>query len=158
VPPPQPDGLPDDGLEIEPAGPDFRLPDLGGGLPSDDLAEASLAKAPGDLSSPILATSKPADQIDARDTILRAFLRNRPQPPPAPQPAPPRSPQPAQPRPPERQAERRAQPEPISEAAWEEFVAGFMAGNINWNARRLGPEPGQPGCRAPQRILRSFGL
>src|SRR5712672_2190961 len=84
-----------------------------------------------------------------RDSILAAFARNRvpPQPAPQPQPVP-------QPRPPQRQAE----PEPISEEGWEEIIAGFMAGTVNWNVRRLGPEPGQPGCRAPRHILRSFRL
>jgi hypothetical protein len=83
-----------------------------------------------------------------RDSILAAFARNRVPPQPVPQP------QPSQPRPPQRQAER----EPISEEGWEEIIAGFMAGMVHWNVRRLGPEPGHPDCRAPRNILRSFGL
>ena len=82
-----------------------------------------------------------------RDSILAAFARNRVPPQPVPQPVP-------QPRPPQRQAE----PEPTSDDGWEEIIAGFMAGTVNWNVRRFGPEPGQPGCRAPRNILRSFGL
>jgi len=88
-----------------------------------------------------------ADRIGSpsRESILAAFNRNRTPPQPAPQPVP-------QPRPPERQAEQ------ISDEGWEELIAGFMAGMVNWNTRRFGPEPGQPGCRAPRNILRSFGL
>ena len=85
-----------------------------------------------------------------RESVLAAFARNRTPPPPAPQP------RPAQPQP--RPPERLAEPEPISDEGWEELIAGFMAGMVNWNVRRLGPEPGQPGCRAPRNILRSFGL
>jgi hypothetical protein len=81
-----------------------------------------------------------------RESVLAAFARNRIPPQPAPQP-----------RPPQRRAEP-AEPEPISQEGWEELIAGFMAGNVNWNVRRLGPEPGQPGCRAPRHILRSFRL
>jgi hypothetical protein len=81
-----------------------------------------------------------------RDSILAAFARNRVPPQPVEPP----------PRPPERQAER--QTEAISQEGWEELVAGYRAGVVNWNVRRLGPEPGQPGCRAPRDILRSFGL
>ncbi len=46
----------------------------------------------------------------------------------------------------------------MSDEGWEELVAGFMAGMVNWSVGRLGPEPGQPNCRAPRHILRSFGL
>jgi len=53
-----------------------------------------------------------------------------------------------QPGPPERQAERH--PEAIGREDWEELVAGFVAGNVKWNGKRLGAEPGQPGCRAPR--------
>ena len=78
-----------------------------------------------------------------RDSILAAFARNRVPPQPVPQPRP---------------AVRQAEPEPISEEGWEEIIAGFMAGMVHWNVRRLGPEPGHPDCRAPRNILRSFGL
>jgi hypothetical protein len=86
-----------------------------------------------------------ADAAPTRESVLAAFARNRVPPHPAPQPVP-------QPPPPERQAEQ------ISDEGWEELIAGFMAGMVNWNRRRLGPEPGQPGCRAPRHILRSFRL
>jgi hypothetical protein len=92
-----------------------------------------------------------ADVAPTRESVLAAFARNRVPPQPvAPQP------RPAQPQP--RPPERRTEPEPISDESWEELIAGFMAGMVNWNTRRLGPEPGQPGCRAPRNILRSFGL
>ncbi len=99
----------------------------------------------------------PAEHVRApgepsRESILAAFTRNRVPPQPV---APPSAPQP---RPPERPVERRAESEPISDEGWEELIAGFMAGMVNWNRRRLGPEPGQPGCRAPRHILRSFRL
>jgi len=55
-------------------------------------------------------------------------------------------------RPPERQAE------PISREGWEELVSGYVAGNVNWNVKRLGAPPGDPNCRAPRDLLRSFGL
>jgi hypothetical protein len=94
-----------------------------------------------------------ATPVLTRDSILAAFARNRVPPQPvAPQPRPAQP----QPRPPERQAER--QTEAISQEGWEELIAGYMAGMVNWNVRRLGPEPGQPGCRAPRNILKSFGL
>ena len=32
---------------------------------------------------------------------------------------------------------------------WDEFVGGYRAGLIEWNTARLGPKPGEPGCRAP---------
>jgi hypothetical protein len=92
-----------------------------------------------------------ADVAPTRESVLAAFARNRVPPQPvAPQP------RPAQPQP--RPPERRTEPEPISDESWEELIAGFMAGMVNWNTRRLGPEPGQPGCKAPRNILRSFGL
>jgi hypothetical protein len=97
-----------------------------------------------------------ADRIGSpsRESILAAFARNRVPPQPvAPQPRPPEPvPQPR----PQRQAAP-AEPQ-MSEEAWEELVAGYVAGNVNWNVRRLGPEPGQPNCRAPRHILRSFRL
>jgi hypothetical protein len=64
-------------------------------------------------------------------------------------------PQPAQQHP---QPERQPEPERISDDGWEEIIAGYKAGMVHWNVRRLGPEPGQPGCRAPRNVLRGFGL
>jgi hypothetical protein len=40
---------------------------------------------------------------------------------------------------------------------WDEFVGGYRAGLIEWNAARLGPKPGEPGCRAPAEVLREHG-
>jgi hypothetical protein len=39
----------------------------------------------------------------------------------------------------------------------DEIVAGYAAGNMNWDHRRWGPAPGQPGCRVPVKILRENG-
>lgn len=39
---------------------------------------------------------------------------------------------------------------------WGELVAGYKAGAVQWD-RRLGPEPGQPGCRAPRDVLQGEG-
>jgi hypothetical protein len=89
-----------------------------------------------------------------REQVLAAFARNRT----------PASPEPAapQPRPPERPwfvGPKAPQPKSeMTEEAWEELISGFVAGNVNWNARRLGPEPGNPGCRAPQSVLRRYRL
>jgi hypothetical protein len=30
---------------------------------------------------------------------------------------------------------------------WEELVSGYVAGNVNWNTRRLGSPPGSPDYR-----------
>jgi hypothetical protein len=88
----------------------------------------------------------PAPYVDtpepSRESILAAFSRNRV--PPAP---PVLQPRPTEP-----------EPERISDEGWEELIAGYVAGTVNWNTRRLGPEPGDPNCRAPRHILRSFGL
>jgi hypothetical protein len=35
---------------------------------------------------------------------------------------------------------------------WDEFVGGYRAGLIEWNTARLGPKPGEVGCRAPLAI------
>ena len=86
---------------------------------------------------------------DDREQILAAFARNRTPPQPAKPPAP-------QPRPAVRQAGP-AEPE-FSDAAWDEFCAGFRFGTLKWNTRRLGPGPFQPGCRAPKHILKRNGL
>ena len=40
---------------------------------------------------------------------------------------------------------------------WHEFVGGYRAGHIQWNTARLGPEPGEPGCRASAEVLREHG-
>ena len=41
---------------------------------------------------------------------------------------------------------------------WDEFVGGYRAGLIEWNTARLGPKPGEPGCRAPAEVLREHGF
>jgi hypothetical protein len=41
---------------------------------------------------------------------------------------------------------------------WDEFVGGYRAGLIQWNTARLGPQPGEPGCRAPAEVLREHGF
>jgi hypothetical protein len=43
------------------------------------------------------------------------------------------------------------------EIEWDEFVAGHRKGLIQWNTARLGPWPGEPGCRAPAEVLRENG-
>jgi hypothetical protein len=93
-----------------------------------------------------------------RAAVLAAFSRNRT--PPSPQPASPQPPRqaPPQARQAERQDERPPERQPISREGWEEFVSGFVAGNVNWNVKRLGAPPGDPNCRAPRDLLRSFGL
>src|SRR5258708_36274968 len=75
-----------------------------------------------------------------RDQVLAAFVRNRP-PPPAATP---------QPRPTHRQAE----PEPISNAAWDEICAGLFVGNLVGSRRKWGPAPGESGCRVPLGVLK----
>jgi hypothetical protein len=40
----------------------------------------------------------------------------------------------------------------------DEFVCGYRAGLIEWNMARLGPKPGEPGCRAPAEVLREHGF
>jgi hypothetical protein len=105
-------------------------------------------------AEPAAVDAKPPAE-PTRASIMAAFNRPR-----QPQPAPPQH-QPAQ-----RQAERpwfagerQAAPEPeMSDEGWEELIAGFVAGNVVWNTRRLGPEPGNHGCRAPQSVLRRYRL
>jgi|SRR5215813_5533729 len=81
--------------------------------------------------------------VEGRESILAAFNRSR-APPPQPRPK-------EQPRP----AARQAQPEPeISEAAYDEFCAGFFVGNISWPRKLLGPAPGESGCRVPLAVLK----
>jgi hypothetical protein len=45
----------------------------------------------------------------------------------------------------------------LSAFDWDEFVAGHRAGLIKWNRARLGPYPGEPGCRAPDKVLKDNG-
>jgi hypothetical protein len=149
----------DDGAEAEP---DID-PDTEPDIESDDEANSSTLP---ELS----AEAKPDIPVDiphaaGRDDILRAFKRNgsaasQPQPAPA-QPAnaqrAPSEPQPtrvwfAGSREPRRESTE------FTNEAWEEFVAGFRYGTLKWNRARLGPEPGNSGCRAPRHILPSFGL
>jgi hypothetical protein len=40
---------------------------------------------------------------------------------------------------------------------WDEVVAGYAAGNVEWNRSRLGPRPGEPNCRAPAEVLKENG-
>ena len=40
---------------------------------------------------------------------------------------------------------------------WGELVEAFKAGMLEWNAARLGPAPGLPGCRAPAEVLKTNG-
>ena len=51
---------------------------------------------------------------------------------------------------------REAEPE-ITEAAFDEYVAGWVAGNIEWPRRMLGPAPGESGCRVPVAVLKTVG-
>jgi hypothetical protein len=110
------------------------------------------SKAPETAAAPVAPPNDGGPVAVGRDAVLAAFNRNRA--PPSPQPAPP------QPRPAVRQVERppERQAEPISREGWEELVSGYVAGNVNWNPRRLGAPPGDPDCRAPRDVLRSFGL
>jgi hypothetical protein len=39
----------------------------------------------------------------------------------------------------------------------DELVAGYRAGNVDWDVTRLGPPPGSPGCRVDAGILRANG-
>jgi hypothetical protein len=39
----------------------------------------------------------------------------------------------------------------------DELVAGYRAGNVDWDVTRLGPPPGSPGCRVDPTILRGNG-
>jgi hypothetical protein len=86
----------------------------------------------------------------SRQSILAAFARNRTPPQPAP---PPRSAPP-----PARQAQRQAAPEPLSDAAIDELISGWKAGNLAWPRRLLGGEPGEGDCRVSRAALRRNGL
>jgi hypothetical protein len=90
-------------------------------------------------------------EAPTRASILAAFARDRtpPQPAASPRPAPP---QPTPPPRPQRQAAP-AEREEIGEAAYDEIVAGWKAGNLAW-ARKWGPAPGEVGCRVPLAVLK----
>jgi bifunctional non-homologous end joining protein LigD len=114
--------------------------DDGASKPPDVTAAAPVVPAPqSDDRKPV---------AEGRQQVLAAFARSRAQA--LPQPAPP------QPRPDRREAAP-AEPEFTAEG-WMELVGGYVAGNVNWNTRRLGAPPGSPNCRAPRDVLRSFGL
>jgi hypothetical protein len=51
-----------------------------------------------------------------------------------------------------------APPEPYTGARfdWGELVAGCHVGNIEWDARKFGPEPGSLGCRVSAHVLAEF--
>jgi hypothetical protein len=122
--------------ELGPAAePVSELPD---GAPPDEAAAGPVVPAPSPDAKPAVP--------DGRAAVLAAFKRNGTSP---------------QPRPAVRQVERtperQAEP-PISREGWEELVSGYVAGNVNWNVKRLGAPPGDPNCRAPRDLLRSFGL
>jgi hypothetical protein len=146
VPPPQPGAMSDDGPAIGPA------------------AEPEAAA----FDSPILGNQPvvPAPQPDdgqpvaavGREQILAAFNRSRV--PPQPTPAPPATSQLRTAHAPNATIRRQAAPaeHEMTDEGWEELIAGFVAGNVVWNTRRLGPEPGNHGCRAPQSVLRRYRL
>jgi hypothetical protein len=59
---------------------------------------------------------------------------------------------------PKRSVIRPAQATPSS-IDWDQFVADYRASDgSRWPARRLGPEPGYAGCRAPASILEKHGF
>jgi hypothetical protein len=41
---------------------------------------------------------------------------------------------------------------------WDEVVAGYTAGNVDWYRNRLGPRPGEAGCRALAEVLEENGF
>jgi hypothetical protein len=57
-----------------------------------------------------------------------------------------------------RSVQRQAQPEPYSDLAWDEVLNAYTHGLLNWNARHLGPAPGEEGCCVPLRVLKEYGL
>jgi len=112
--------------------------------PDDDPAIDPATEAP-----PVRHVGTPEP---SRDSILAAFARNRV----APQPV-------QQPRPAERPwfapgPEAQPQEAEFSDEAWEEFCVGFRFGTFDWNRHRLGPPPGERGCRCPAEILRRNGI
>jgi hypothetical protein len=74
-----------------------------------------------------------------RESIIAALRRGRT----APQPA---TPQPGP-------AQRQVEPE-ITETAFDEYVAGWVAGNLEWPRQMFGPAPGENGCRVPVAVLK----
>jgi hypothetical protein len=127
-------------------------PANGSATPGGDEIGSMAAALLRDFGSAEIAVATPPDDakpvVAGREAVRAAFARNRvPPQPPAPQPQ--AKPQPV------RQAEH--QPEEISREGWEELVAGFVAGTVDWG-RRLGPPPGEKGCLAPKDILRRSGL
>jgi hypothetical protein len=44
---------------------------------------------------------------------------------------------------------------PAPEFDMDELVAGFRAGNVQWDVSRFGPPPGAPGCRIDEAILQA---
>jgi hypothetical protein len=140
VPPAQSNGHPGGAVE---ASPDTIAE------PTSDPPDSTAPEAAAAPADPAAQHDDRNPVADDREQILAAFARNRTPPQPAKPPAP-------QPRPAVRQAGP-AEPE-FSDAAWDEFCAGFRFGTLKWNTRRLGPEPFQPGCRAPKHILKRNGL
>jgi hypothetical protein len=117
--------------------------------------DANPGDGPAIGAEPAAADAKPPAE-PTRASILAAFNRKEPLPERAAPPTMSPRPTPPQPRPTQRQAGP-VEPE-FSDAAWDEFCAGFRFGTLKWNTRRLGPEPFQPGCRAPKHILKRNGL
>jgi hypothetical protein len=90
-----------------------------------------------------LATSQTAIKRWDHPPLIRAILRGRdvriaPKAPPAPIAATARQPSPGG-------------------FDMDELVAGYRAGNVDWDTNRLGPPPGAPGCRVDASILRENG-
>jgi hypothetical protein len=142
--PPQPGAMPDDrpAIDAESAAVDAE--------PRAAPAKEAFQTTP--CGSPAKPPKPPAEPT--RESIMAAFNRPR-----QPQPAPPQH-QPAQ-RQPERPwfaGERQAAPEPLSDAAVDELVAGWKAGNLAWPRKLLGEEPGHPDCRVSRAALRRNGL
>jgi hypothetical protein len=101
------------------------------------------------------AYGRTSEPQPTRDAIPAAFKGTRQPEQPKPATPPPVAPQPrpwfAGPQ------AREVEPE-FSDEAWDEFCVGFRFNTLKWNVRRLGPEPGNPDCRAPKEVLRRNGL
>jgi glucose dehydrogenase len=52
---------------------------------------------------------------------------------------------------------RRSGPPAAPSFDMDELVAGYRAGNVDWDVGRFGPPPGSPGCRVDAGILRANG-